>query len=358
MDGLHESIKTNPEKEVTLKELITMLREWVRYLFSKWWIVLLFVLIGGALGFSYALLKKKKYSAQLTFIMEDSKAGGLSAYAGLASQFGIDLSGGGSGIFTGDNIIEFLKSKLIVQKALLTPTPFRGKSQTLAEMYIDVYEMRNKWQEKPLVKDVHFLPGADRSKFSLVQDSVLEVIYDAALKNNLVVAKPDKKLGFIAVTFASLNDTLSKVFVERLVKEATDFYIDTKTQRSRINVSRLQERADSIENLLNKKTYSAAVSQDLNLNPAKRVAMVSSELIGRDKIVLQTMYGEVVKNLEMSKMAMSQETPIIQVVDTPILPLKGEKVGKVKGTFIGGVLGGLLIILVLVGNRMYRQIMK
>ncbi|WP_261387554.1 hypothetical protein [Chitinophaga pinensis] len=36
----------------------------------------------------------------MTFVLEDTKSGGLGAYAGLASQFGIDIGGGGGmGIF-------------------------------------------------------------------------------------------------------------------------------------------------------------------------------------------------------------------------------------------------------------------
>ncbi len=55
------------------------------------------------------------------------------------------------------------------------------------------------------------------------------------------------------------------------------------------------------------------------------MASIGSELAMRDKTVLQTMYGEVVKNLEISKIAMAQETPIIQIVDMPILPLEKTK---------------------------------
>ena len=37
------------------------------------------------------------------------------------------------------------------------------------------------------------------------------------------------------------------------------------------------------------------------------------------------MYLELVKNLEMLKMTLLEDTPIIQVVDYPILPLQSEK---------------------------------
>ena len=45
----------------------------------------------------------------------------------------------------------------------------------------------------------------------------------------------------------------------------------------------------------------------------------------REVQVLNTMYLELVKNLEILKMTLLEDTPIIQVVDYPILPLQSEK---------------------------------
>ncbi len=147
------------------------------------------------------------------------------------------------------------------------------------------------------------------------------------------------------------KSTFSKQFTERLVKEATDFYIATKTQRTKTTVDNLQFKADSIERKLNRKTYSVASSMDVNLNPARSAAGVSTEIETRDKIILQTMYLEVIKNLELSKMAMAQETPVIQIVDSPILPLRPQRVGKIKGLTLGGLFAGFICAFFLIGRR-------
>src|SRR3954467_9549239 len=116
------------DEEVSLKELLQKLVEWWRYLLSKWLVIGVFGIIGAGLGLTYALVKKPKYSAELTFVLEENKSSSLGAYAGLASQFGLDLGGGGgSGIFAGDNILEFLKSRFMVEKALLSPVEVDGK---------------------------------------------------------------------------------------------------------------------------------------------------------------------------------------------------------------------------------------
>jgi len=125
---------------------------------------------------------------------------------------------------------------------------------------------------------------------------------------------------------------------------ATSFYIDTKTRRLKVNVDRLQHKSDSLEFLLNKKTFttSAANRDMLNLNPAYTTAGVDLEISNRDKIMISSIYAEVVKNLEISKTALIQETPTVQIVDQPELPLKKNE-WKWWMALLVGAFGGMIV---------------
>lgn len=347
-----------PTGEITLKDLVLKMQEWGKYLLTNWLVIGIFGLAGAGLGLVYAIFEKPQYNAKLTFVLEDGKSSTLSNYTGLASQFGIDLGGNGSsGVFSGDNVLEFLKSRLLVEKTLLSPIMHEGKITSLAEYYLSMENLREDWDKFPELKNLRIPITTDRSKFSKSQDSVLNVIYAQLVKKGLTIVKPDKKLSFISVDLLAKDEVFAKVFTERLVNEAIQFYVQTKTQRSAVTVNTLQAKADSILALLNKKTYSVAAQQDMNLNPARSVVGVQTEMGSRDKTILMTMYAEVVKNLEISKLSMSQETPIIQIVDTPILPLKKVKVGKLKGIIIGGFIGGFLIVLVLFARKFFKDLM-
>ncbi|ASZ10688.1 lipopolysaccharide biosynthesis protein [Chitinophaga pendula] len=348
----------NAGKQISLKEIILKLQQWYRYLLAKWWLIIIVGLIGAGLGLGYAIIKQPNYVGEVTFVLEESKNSPLGAYAGIASQFGIDLGGTGSGVFAGDNILEFLKSRLMVEKTLLSPVKVDGQQISLIELYIRTYKLRDRWKKFPSLAQLSYPIDKDRSSFSLQQDSILYDLYNVITKANLKVAKPDKKLSFISVKCVSRNELFSKIFTERLVSEATDFYVKTKTQRSKKNVDMLQHKADSLEALLNRKTYSAAATQDLNFNPARRVATVGTEVASRDKLMLQTVYAEVVKNLEVSRVAMAQEAPIIQIVDTPIMPLKKEQLGKLKGIVFGGTGAAVLMMILLLLNNIYRELMN
>ena len=153
--------------EVSLKELILKIKEWIDYLKSKWKIIFIISFIGASIGLGYAYFEKPSYKGVLTFAMEDEKGGGtgLSGALGLASSFGIDLGGtGAGGAFAASNLTELMKSRLIVEKVLLNPININGKTTTLAEYYIFINKLREGWNKYPNLKDIEFLPGTDRSK--------------------------------------------------------------------------------------------------------------------------------------------------------------------------------------------------
>jgi hypothetical protein len=350
-------------KEISLKEILLKIGEWWKYLLSKWVIILFAGVVGGAIGLTYALIKKPIYKAELSFALEDDKSssGGLGAAMGLASQFGIDLgSSNAGGAFSGDNLIELMKSRSMVENTLLTPVIIKGKEQTLAELYISFNKLREKWDNKPELKDIRFLPGVDRANFTLKQDSILGVFYRDITKSNLSVDKIDKKLSIITVKVSSENELFSKCFVEVLTKNVSDFYIETKTKKSVRNVNILQHQTDSVRRELNAALTGAASSADVNPNPnpSLQILRVPSQRRQVDVQANQAILTQLVANLEISKVSLRKETPLIQTIDKPILPLEKEKVGMLKGVILGGFIVAFLAILFLLLRKLLRNLLE
>jgi len=334
------------KEEVSLRDIIIKIKEWWRYLLSKWIIIFLAGLFGGVLGFTYAYLKKPTYKAELSFALEDDKPGGLGAAAGIASQFGIDIGGGGGGAFSGDNLLELMKSRSMVQKALLTTVNIKGKDQTLAQYYISINNLRSDWKDD--LKNVQFLPGADASKFSRQQDSLLGVFHKALIDGALSVDKKDKKLSIITVGVVSGNELFSKLFVEVLTKTVSNFYIDTKTKKSVQNVSILQFQTDSVRKRLNEALTGVASDIDAvpNANPGMQVLRAPSQHRQVDVQINQAILIELVKNLTISRVSLRKETPLVQVIDMPVLPLTKIKTSKLISMIVVGFLFGLIAVVV------------
>lgn len=355
----------NNNDEISLKELILKIREWWRYLLTKWKTIVFFGLLGGALGFTYAYFKKPVYTATTTFVLEDEKGGGMGNLAGLASMAGIDLGTGGGGIFQGDNIMELYKSRTMLQKTLLTTVEIEGKRQTLMERYIAFNKMRENWKEKPELLALNFngKSNVQRTAYNIqrLRDSIFGKAVESIVKNNLIVAKPDKKLSIIKVDVKSVDEPFSKLFNEELVKNVNAFYIDTKTKKSLANVRILQQKADSVREVMNGAIYAAVAVADAtpNLNPTKQVKRVAPAQRAQfsaetNKEVLKSL----VQNLELTNIALLKETPLIQTVDLPVFPLKVDKFGYLKGFLLGCVALGGITCLFFIGRRFYFQLIS
>jgi uncharacterized protein involved in exopolysaccharide biosynthesis len=344
--------------EISLKELILKLQEWWSYLLGQWKLIISVAFVGALLGLGYAFTKKPIYKAEFSFVLEDEKGGGgLGGALGLASQFGLDIGGGGGGgIFAGDNLLELMKSRSMVQKALLSPINVNGKSQSLADYYINMRDMREGWEGKANLASLTYPVNADINQFNRVQDSVLMAMHQDVIKNLLTVAKVDKKLSILKVAVQSEDEQFSKAFTEALVSEVSQFYVETKTKKSTTNVAILQHQTDSVRNQLNRAISGVAQSNDdiPNLNAARQVLRSSGQQRQIDVQANTAILTELVKNLELSKLSLRKETPLIQVIDKPILPLPVEKFGKAKGVLMGGFLAGFLVVIGLIGRRVFQ----
>jgi uncharacterized protein involved in exopolysaccharide biosynthesis len=65
---------------------------------------------------------------------------------------------------------------------------------------------------------------------------------------------------------------------------------------------------------------------------------------------------ELVKQTELAKVTLRKETPLIQVIDRPILPLPKERFGKAKGILMGGIVTGFLTVLGLILRKIIKEI--
>ncbi|OXA71452.1 lipopolysaccharide biosynthesis protein [Flavobacterium aquidurense] len=349
------------DDEISLKELINKAQEWYAYLLSQWKFVVFAGIIGAALGVTYSYTQKPIYKATLSFALEDEKGGGgLGGALGLASSFGLDVGGSGGGIFTGSNLTELFKSRSMVEKTLLSPVNVNGKIISLAEMYIQNNKWRKNWENNPKIASIQFSPEVSRKNFTRTQDSILGVIYNNLSKNGLVVGVKDKKVSIISIDVSSTNELFAKNFCEALAKEVGEFYIETKSKKARINMTILERQVDSVRGELNGSITGVAVANDntFNLNPAMNVRRAPSSRRQVDVQANTAILTELVKQSEMAKVTLRKDTPLIQVIDKPILPLPKEKFGRLKGLIYGGFISGFLVVIFLVIRKFLKLLLN
>lgn len=327
--------------EIRLKHVILKVQELKNKLLSRWKFVFIITSLFAVLGVLYAMKKQVIYKAELNFVIEDnSKDGGtLGRYSNLASQFGFDLAGVSSATFSEGNMLELLTSRRVVEEALLSEVYIDGKKDLLINYHIDFNNYREQWSEKvPDIKTLVY--HDDRNRFTLLQDSVLALAWKNLIGFNLKVKVSDES-SIISVSCQSKNELFSKLLVEELVAEVKEYYTHTQTAKARHSLDFIQNRADSVLNELKIAEFSYARHKDSNFGVMRAEGLLEELRLKREVEILNVMYGEIIKNLEISKVTLLNQKPLINVIDSPRLPLEVNRFSKLKGLFLFGLLGAI-----------------
>ena len=102
--------------EITLKELILLIKEYWGVLWGKKWYIIIAGLIGGLIFGIIEYRKPVTYTAELTFMVNEDSGGSSGGAAAILGQFGF---GGGAGSeYNLDKIIQLSKSRRIAENVL------------------------------------------------------------------------------------------------------------------------------------------------------------------------------------------------------------------------------------------------
>lgn len=333
-------------EQISKEDVMDFIYKFVAYTKRKLIVISLIILIGMIVGLIVSIQTPTKYVAKLTFVIEGEKSStGLGGALGLASQFGLDMGTSAGNIFSNANLIELMKSRSLVEKALLNPIKYEAnKVSSLAEYYLKISKLDQELAEDPELAKIRFPIAADRSAFSFNQDSIMGLLVGTMVNGVFTVQQKDKKVGIITIEVKSTDQIFSKVFAESILNVVSDFYVETKSKKARLNLQNLEHQADSIRTELNNAISGVASANDnvFNLNPAMNIQRVPASRRQIDIQANSAIFTELVKNLEMARVTLRRETPLVQIVDKPILPLNKERLGKLKGIIIGGFLAGLI----------------
>lgn len=297
-----------------------LISQFLHHIRKKLGIVLVVIALGISASFIWHWRSTPAYEAKCSFVLEE-KSGGGSGIAGIASQFGFDLGslGGGSGnFFSGENINDIIGSSTVMDEVLLSKV---DGAKTLADVYLDASGMRSAYGWKDKLKDFSFANPVISPEASQLRDTTLMVIREKIRDKSLMIDRTSKKGSIFSVQVKSSSPKFAKLFTERLVSVTSNMYIDIKTRNLSGNIRKLEKRADSLRQLFGSKSRESYSQQILDANEAFKLNLANTEISQRDKSVIFEIYAEVMKNLEVSRMLLINQMPVIQVLDSPKDPL-------------------------------------
>jgi hypothetical protein len=327
----------------------------IRYisnLLKIWWLFLIIGILAGIAGIFYASAQKPIYKSSLTFALDDEggSGGSIGNFLNLASQFGLNI-GGGKDIFAGDNILEIMKSRRMLERVLLSVDTFNNKPYTLIEYFFLITERRKSNQK---IQEIHFPVGQPKSTFSYQQDSLLYTTGLEFADNFIVAQRPDRKLNIFEVSVSSPDEKFTKVFTDRIVDETNKFYVEIRTKKAKETLDILEDRVATMKGNLNSSISNKAAAQDVNVNPAFSAGQVPVLKQQTNIQVYGAAYGEMFKNLELARFQYLNEIPLMQIIDPADYPMKKIKIGKLKTAILFAVFFNLLLLFILWLRRVFK----
>lgn len=319
----------------------------VKMFLNQWKLLLIVGILSGLAGFFYASSQKPVYESRLTFSLDaGANNSSLSGAMSLAAQFGFGLSSGRS-MFDGDNILEIMKSRRMIENVLLSTDTFNGRPYTLVEYYMEVQGFREAFQKNEHLKNINFPVGSIKRSLSYLQDSVLYNVFLGFSSENLIASRPDKKLSIYEVRVSSRNEKFSKVFTDRIVAETINFYTEITSKKDKETLEILEQRVASLKGNVGSSIDTKTSKQDANINPA--FAAAQSPLLKEQYNVAaySEAYKEMFKTLEMARYQYLKQIPLLQIIDHADYPMKRIKVGRLKTSIVFSFFSVLFSMLVI-----------
>ena len=308
--------------DITLKELLRTFSEYKSEILSRKKLIFITVLIFCVFALLLSKVIESKYQADITFVVQSptSKSSSLSNIGNIASSFGFDI-GSSESAFSQANVMELFKSRRIIEATLLKSADINDKKNILLiDYYTNVKDLRN---SSDWIND-----KIDKLDFKIrtnKRDSIISLFWNDIVEDNLEVSFNSKDASIITLSFIFQDQYFAKVFVENIIEEMGKFYVTYNTFQLEI-IEFIQDRADSVYLELKLAEEEYAKIKDINQRIVKASGRLKELQLMRTVQVLNTMYLELIKNLELSKLTLLKETPIIEVMDGPVLPLEDKRI--------------------------------
>jgi hypothetical protein len=332
--------------EINIGDLFTKFGEYRRYLFKRWWLILIFCVIMGILLRFYAIWKPEHYISHCDFAVKGLEGASTSSLASLANTFGVGITTGSE--FTNELFLGILQSRRLVKETLLQKRTMQINKKTppredyMCNFYIEMYP---KWAKKKKVKDFRISHG-NLDSLSRDEDSVLTVIYDEIMDADITTEFNDD-VGMNQLEFESLSRDFSYYFAEYITYAGSNYYINQQVKNEQLTVKLMEVKADSLRRALQSKEDQLARIQDNSSYQVKFSGYVNQNRLLRDIGLITTEYSTTFAQLQLAKFDLQNRTPLVDVVDPPRYGTVKEKEQTTFYMIVGFILGGIISTIVL-----------
>ena len=300
-----DNIPLNPTKIITIDYLVVVLMVWYDQMLKNKFKFLLFFVIGGVVGFSYAhFLKKVQYLSRLTFVIDRPSVNSEEEH--LLHYSGVNTTGNPSSkLLNGDNLRIILQSDMIIKEALLSPI-IALKGRNLLSL---------------LGKESLISLSANS------KDSLTNITIKKLKKSHLLVGKLEEMGSIYFIEMHHDQPLFCYYFPEKLMESLLKFYETEKSMELERYITTLRRQwvniKDEIKNA--QMVWYAKKNRSRNLVFFEDQFLLEKLEKNIEEAQLKLKINEEI--LDVAVYQQSRKSSFIHQIDTPVLPLefKGKK---------------------------------
>lgn len=352
------------EKEITLRDLILETKDFFREYARKWYLILISsAIVAGIFLFNY-IRTPFTYSASLTFMINGEELStGAGGVGNILGALGIGGGGGGAN-YNLYKIIELAKSRNLVSISLFDMVSNNGKEDFIANHIIDQYEFHDLWKENEVKHLENFyFTHANIDSFDRSENQVLKMIHRRVVGNSkqrvegIATFSYNEYSRIFTLSTKARSEELSLALSDALYRNLSKFYVENSVKNYQQTYDVMRAKVDSLDLRIKQKNYELLSFQDSNRDLSQQRYTAKKLTLQSEITKLAASYTEAFKSLEVTELALENNTPVFVEVDKPIPPLPPSAKSKVKLLLGGGLLGAFLMVIFLTIRKIFRNIM-
>lgn len=311
-----ENIPLKITNTITIDYLVDVLVRWYEQILKNKFTFLLFFVIGGAVGFSYAhFLKKVQYLSRLTFVIDRPAVNTEEEH--LLHYSGVNTTGNPSSkLLNGDNLRIILQSDMIIKEALLSPI-IALKGRNLLSL---------------LGKESLISLSANS------KDSLTNMTIKKLKKSHLLVGKLEEMGSMYFIEMHHDQPLFCYYFPEKLLESLLKFYESEKSMELERYIITLRSQWVNINNEIKtaQRVWYAKKNRSRNLVFFEDQFLLEKLEKNIEEAQLKLKINEEI--LDIAVYQQLRKSSFIHPIDKPVLPLEYEGKKRWKHAFIIGFL--------------------
>lgn len=304
------------EDEISLLDVVEKLITFFQLLRRRALLLIVLTLIGASIGYIVGSFQTTKYIAESSFIIDNGGQNGPTGLMSMAAQFGI--GGGTTNGIDENKLVDITKTNAIIRKVLLN----EFDDVLLIDYIVDNCGFKESWQERN-----ENYQSIDFSKPGLKRDQLLNEVISKVRHQWMNISM--LKSGVVYLKVESPNEKASYYLNTSIIEALKKFFEAKTTKKNKIAYQKIKSEVDSIRNVLKDTEEEYALVVDNSFGIVKAKGRLRELRLKRDLEILNVMYSEGVKNLEMAKFNMLESASFLHLIDRSVLPLPVAVISKV-----------------------------